>query len=152
MTTPFLVSDLQLFEGAPGTHDPELTAYQDTGGVWTIGWGHTGPEVVQGLTWSFAQCLTALNADIAIATGSLDLWLPWWRTLNDARQDGLANMAFNMGLHRLMGFHLMLAALQAGDWQAANDNALDSKWDTQVGPTRANFVANLFLTGVRPAA
>jgi len=27
-----------------------LTAYQDQVGVWTIGYGHTGPDVYQGLT------------------------------------------------------------------------------------------------------
>ena len=31
-----------------------LTAYQDPLGIWTIGWGHTGPEVVSGLTWTQA--------------------------------------------------------------------------------------------------
>ena len=26
-----------------------LVAYQDIRGIWTCGWGHTGPEVVEGL-------------------------------------------------------------------------------------------------------
>ena len=28
----------------------KLEAYLDGGGVWTIGWGHTGPDVYEGLT------------------------------------------------------------------------------------------------------
>ena len=32
-----------------------LEAYQDTRGIWTIGWGHTGPEVVKGLVWTQEQ-------------------------------------------------------------------------------------------------
>ena len=34
----------QQFEGC------RLTAYQDQVGVWTIGYGHTGPDVTPGLT------------------------------------------------------------------------------------------------------
>jgi len=41
-----------------------LTAYKDTGGVWTIGFGHTGPEVVEGLVWTYDQCKAALLSDI----------------------------------------------------------------------------------------
>lgn len=32
-----------------------LTAYQDSGGVWTIGIGHTGPDVQPGMTITVAQ-------------------------------------------------------------------------------------------------
>lgn len=41
-----------------------LKAYQDLGGVWTIGYGHTGPEVHEGLTWTQEQCDDALKEDI----------------------------------------------------------------------------------------
>jgi lysozyme len=42
----------------------KLTAYQDDGGVWTIGWGHTGLEVVAGLEWSQTQADNQLLPDI----------------------------------------------------------------------------------------
>lgn len=41
-----------------------LHAYQDSGGVWTIGWGHTGPDVHEGLVWTRAQALAALREDL----------------------------------------------------------------------------------------
>jgi lysozyme len=41
-----------------------LEAYQDSGGVWTIGWGHTGPEVHAGLVWTREQCVEALQSDL----------------------------------------------------------------------------------------
>lgn len=44
-----------------------LEAYQDQGGVWTIGWGHTGPEVREGLSWTQAQADAALAADLSVA-------------------------------------------------------------------------------------
>jgi lysozyme len=43
-----------------------LTAYQDSGGVWTIGWGHTGPEVHKGLVWTREQCVAALRKDLGL--------------------------------------------------------------------------------------
>ena len=38
-----------------GFESCRLTAYQDLKGIWTIGWGHTGPEVVEGLVWTQNQ-------------------------------------------------------------------------------------------------
>lgn len=42
-----------------------LTAYQDDGGVWTIGWGHTD-GVQQGDTWTQQQADDALVSDVGI--------------------------------------------------------------------------------------
>lgn len=41
-------------------------AYQDSKGVWTIGVGHTGPEVVKGLVWTVDQCMKALVQDAEV--------------------------------------------------------------------------------------
>src|SRR5690625_2307834 len=46
---------LKHFEGV------RLKAYRDPVGVWTIGYGHTGPEVHEGLVWSHAQAEKALR-------------------------------------------------------------------------------------------
>lgn len=43
----------------------KLQAYKDTGGVWTIGRGHTGPEVVEGLTCTYEQAMAWLQSDQA---------------------------------------------------------------------------------------
>jgi lysozyme len=40
-----------------------LHAYQDIAGVWTIGYGHTGPEVGPGVVWTKEQCDDALSDD-----------------------------------------------------------------------------------------
>lgn len=44
----------------------DLHAYQDQGGVWTIGYGHTGPEVHAGLVWTLAQAEAALLLDLGV--------------------------------------------------------------------------------------
>ena len=51
IATPLITT----FEGV------RLTAYQDTGGVWTIGVGETGPEVKQGLTITYEQAMGMLT-------------------------------------------------------------------------------------------
>ena len=48
----------------------------------------------------------------------------------------LANMIFNMGRSRIIGFRKMLAAVDERDWSAAADEMHDSKWRRQV-PARA---------------
>ena len=56
------------FEGCDHLRkDGRYEAYPDpgTGGKpWTIGWGHTGPEVKPGLIWTQAQCDQQLEADL----------------------------------------------------------------------------------------
>ncbi len=142
MTTPSLANDIAACEGL------RLDAYQDTGGVWTIGFGHTGPEVHKGLSWTLAQAEAALHLDIAETERQLDAEMPWWRDLNDPRQDVLANMAFNMGVHGLLGFERMLRAADDFDFEGAAADMLASKWASQVGD-RAKRLAEQMRTGVR---
>jgi lysozyme len=49
-----------------------LTSYLDSGGVWTIGIGHTGPEVVKGLTITKRQSEIYLKEDMGIAARKLN--------------------------------------------------------------------------------
>lgn len=139
MTTANLIPDLEYDEGC------RLSAYQDTRGIWTIGYGHA--YVHAGTVWTQAQADAQLNIDIAHTEASLDNQLPWWRKLDDVRQDVIAEMAFNMGVTNLCQFHHTLAAMQSGQWQQAHDGMLASLWATQVGQ-RANRLARQMLTGV----
>ncbi len=53
----------------------ELTAYPDPGSggdPWTIGYGHTGPEVVPGVRWTQAQADAALRRDLARFGATVD--------------------------------------------------------------------------------
>ena len=145
MTTPQLIADLRRDEGA------RLIAYPDPltrGSPWTIGYGHAGREVHPGLVWTEAQAQSALRADVALVVQALDGALPWWRTLSDERQDVLVNMAFNMGVHGLLGFRRMLHLAEAGEFAAAARAMLDSEWAEQV-PARAERLARQMQTGRR---
>ena len=145
MTTEFLAQDIRGDEGC------ELTAYPDPvshGDPITIGVGHCGPEVYLGLVWTQEQADSALTSDIARAERALDSEMPWWRSMCDTRQDVWANMAFNMGVGKLSGFHMTIAALQTHDYESASDQMLDSAWARQVGH-RAVRLAEQMRTGVR---
>ena len=119
-----------------------LKPYRDTEGLLTIGVGRNLDDV--GITSEEAYHL--LESDIGWVMADLDRNAPWWRHLSEPRQRALVNMAFNLGWPRLSGFRNMLAALQAGDFERAAAEALDSKWARQVG-ARAARIANVIREG-----
>jgi lysozyme len=141
MTTAYLAADIARDEGC------RLCAYQDTLGVWTVGYGHA--HVPPGTVWTQAQADDQLAADIARAAGLLDAHIPWWRGLADPRQDVLANMTFNLGwLSRdgrrgLGAFHTTLALIKAGDYAAAAAHMLSLPWAHQVGARAARLSAQM---------
>lgn len=71
------------------------TAYQDSGGTWTIGYGHTGPSVVEGLQWSQAECEATLARDVTIKHDEVKklVTVP----LNDNQMAALTSFAYNLG-------------------------------------------------------
>jgi len=137
MTTANLIPDLKDDEGC------RLSAYRDTKGIWTCGWGHA--YVHPGTVWTQAQADAQLLADVAHTEASLDIQLPWWRKLDDVRQDVIVNMAFNMGVATLCQFHNTLAAVQRGDWQAAKEGMLSSLWAKQVRHRAERLAQQMFL-------
>ena len=139
--TPLLFDDLERDEGL------RLRAYQDTVGRWTIGYGHAA-GVVAGEVWSRKEADMMLNADVERIVAQLDQALPWWRMLDDVRQDAIAEMGFNMGIGTLCNFAHALNYLQSGDWANASAALLLSKWAAQVGK-RAQRLAFMVRNGAR---
>jgi lysozyme len=144
--TPHLAEDIKRDEGC------KLVAYKDTLDIWTVGVGHA--HVAPGTVWTQAQCDAQLDEDIRKAVALLDVHVPWWRQLNDARQDVMVNLCFNMGFgdgtRGLSSFKRTLAFIEAGNFAAAADNLLASKWAGQV-KSRSGRLATQLRTGVRVA-
>lgn len=143
MTSPYLLADLRRDEGC------RLQAYPDPlsgGEPWTIGYGHTGREVVPGLVWTETTALAVLTDDAVRTAAGLDTAVPWWRSLDDLRQDVLMNMAFQMGVRGLLGFKATLNMVVHGDYASAADHMLDSAWARQT-PNRAKRLALQMRTG-----
>lgn len=113
---------------------------------WTIGVGHTGPEVHGGLVWNDEQIDAARDADIDEATEGCRENFPWFDALNEPRQAVLVSMAFQMGIHRLLGFVNTLKAIGDGKYGAAADGMRSSVWAHQT-PLRAIRLAEQMETG-----
>lgn len=116
-----------------------LKPYVDTAGKTSIGVGRNLDDV--GISNEEARAM--LNADIDRTESGLRRSFSWFLTAPEPVQRGLTNMAFNVGVFRLMGFQKMLTALAAMDYETAAREALASKWATQVGD-RAVRIAELF--------
>ena len=128
-----LVKELILDEGY------KYEIYEDHLAFATLGVGHLildkDPEFGKplGTPVSEERILECLNNDIDIVCRELDRNMPWWKELGDEKMRVLANMCFNLGITRLLKFRKYLAALEAGDFETAGEEMIDSKWATQVG-------------------
>ena len=119
-----------------------LLPYVDSVGKTTIGYGRNLTDV--GITKS--EALTLLENDLTNAIAELTRAHPIVLNLDPVRQIVLTNMAFNMGVPSLNGFHLMWAAIDRGNFDEASIAMLDSKWATQVG-ARATRLASELVSG-----
>ena len=119
-----------------------LRPYTDTVGKITIGVGRNLEDV--GITSVEADFL--LTNDIQKVQAQLNSTMSWWAGLSDNRQLVIANMAFNMGVPRLLGFKRMWEALEVHNYVHAADEMMDSKWAGQVG-TRAIRLAKIMKGG-----
>ena len=89
----FNAAGLQLLKRLEGCR---LTAYVDAAGIWTIGYGHTGHEVVPGLAWTQSHAEEALHSDIEQFSQGLQSLIR--RPLNDNQFSALVIFAYNIGL------------------------------------------------------
>ena len=116
--------------------------YEDTTGVLSIGVGRNLDD--RGL--SDEEVTFLLYNDIYLSQSELMQTFDWFQLLNEARQDAIISMHFNLGLTRLLKFKKTLAALSDGDFLTASEEMLDSKWADQVGQ-RAIELSAMVRTG-----
>jgi lysozyme len=86
-----------------------LKAYPDPGSggdPWTIGYGHTGPEVKRGLVWTQAQADAALQSDLAHFDHGVSALLGS-SPATQGQFDALVSFAFNVGLGNLKNSTLL---------------------------------------------
>ena len=70
----------------------------------------------------------------------------WFGALNEARQEAMIDLSFNLGQTRLRGFKKALDAMSTEDFDRAADEFMDSRWSEQVG-NRATEVTEMIRTG-----
>jgi len=134
-----------------------LKPYRDTGGVWTVGYGHnleaTGEPIPDQISEREAEDL--LERDLAKATLNCEFFIRGYDALDPVRKAVLVDMCFNMGLGSaesgkgLLSFRNTLALLAEGQYERAAENMLVSRWAEQVGD-RAVEDARMISTGLWP--
>lgn len=126
-----------------------LSAYPDplTGGApWTIGYGHTGPDVHEGACWTQADCEAQLDHDVDKADFACQVTFPWFWGLNEPRRAVLVGMCFQMGLDGLQQFKRTLDAIRDERYEDAAESMRQSEWAKQT-PQRAARLAAQMATG-----
>jgi lysozyme len=112
-----------------------LTAYQDQVGVWTIGYGHTGPDVTAGMTISIDAAQALLAKDVSSAADCVNNLVEV--TLTQEEFDALVDFVFNLGAGAFRG-STMLRDLNAGDFTSAA--AQFDMWDHAGGAVVAGLL------------
>lgn len=118
-----------------------LKLYKDSLDISTIGYGRNLE----------ANGISHLVADIMFEEDFVEavrnaMNIPEYAQLNEARRGVLIEMVFNMGYSAVMKFVNTRAAMARGDFEAAANGMLASKWARQVH-TRANTLAEIMRTG-----
>lgn len=111
-----------------------LVAYQDSGGVWTIGYGHT-KGVTQGMTCTQAQAEQWLLDDVADAAAAVNRLAHI--AMSQEEFDALVDFTFNAGIGAFAGSTL-LKLLNARDIEGAA-NEFD-RWDLIDGKVIAGLL------------
>lgn len=157
MKRPDLINQLKRHEGLV------LHAYRCSANRWTIGYGRNlqdkglsnEEKEMFGVEKSMdmltrkitkAQATKLLTSDVAEFEASVISKVSFFDELDSVRQDILINMAFNMGINRLMKFKNMLGKLKEHDYQGSADEMKDSKWYVQVGIRSAELYVQM-VTG-----
>jgi lysozyme len=83
---------LALTKGFEGLH---LEAYRDCAGIWTIGYGHTGPAVCAGQSLSGLEAEDLLRADLADAVSCVNRAVQ--TAISQGQFDAMVDFCFNAG-------------------------------------------------------
>jgi lysozyme len=123
--------------------------YLDHLGYATFGIGHLireddpehGWEV--GTEVSESRVAEAFESDIETVLSDCNTLYPDFDSLPEEAQQIIANMMFNLGRPRLSAFKGMKAGVDAGDWNEAADQMVDSRWYKQVGARAERLVERM---------
>ena len=123
----------------------ETHAYKCTSGKITVGVGRNiDPD--GGLGLSDDEIDVLLENDIDRSIKELGAAFNWFSDLNEARRDAMIDLAFNLGLPRLLKFKNALAAMAEADYDLAAAEFMDSKYASQV-KDRAIEICAMIKTG-----
>lgn len=111
-----------------GSESCRLTAYPDPVGIWTIGYGHTGPDVHPGLVITREQAESLLEMDLAHAELAVNTYVKV--PLTQHQFDALVDFTFNVGAGNFFNSSL-LKYLNEKNYVAADGEF--KRWDLAEG-------------------
>lgn len=128
---------LQLTERAEAAGGPNLTAYWDSyGQVWTIGYGHTGSDVYQGMVIDAGTAADMLRSDIAAAEATVNRLVSV--SLTQGQFDALVDFVYNVGSGNFASSTL-LSDVNSGN--LADVGAQLARWNHAGGNVLAGLTA-----------
>ena len=105
-----------------------LTAYQCSAGVWTIGYGSTGPGIAKGVKWTQAQADKRLDDDLRRFAGGVFAAVS--RQATPEQLGAMISLAYNIGIGAFRSSTL-LRKFNGGDVIGAGDQFL--RWNRAGG-------------------
>lgn len=134
-----------------------LDAYQDTRGIWTIGYGDTG-SLLDGTVIGPGVAIDQATANSmffqryqrAFVAASGDVGNTIFNTISSPRQAALVDMAYNLGGAGLAEFRQFLGYIALAEWDLAVSAGYQSRWAKQV-PNRAKAALDIILSGEWPS-
>jgi len=93
-----------------------LEAYRDCAGVWTVGYGHTGPGVVEDMTVNDAEAEVLLLADLEDAVACVNRKVIV--AISQSQFDAMVDFCFNAGRGNFLQSTL-LRKVNTGDFDGA---------------------------------
>jgi lysozyme len=118
VVTDTLLNLVKSFEGC------RLEAYKDIVGVFTIGYGCTGADIVEGLVWTQEQADSDLQNKLQILQQQILELLEV--QLSQNQQDALTDFAYNLGIGALKS-SFILKCINCNNFDAAPGQFL--KWN-----------------------
>ena len=91
-------------------------SYQDSVGIWTIGVGHTGPDIGPGMVIDDAEVDVLLNSDLAEAEECIEDNCD--APISQNQYDAVCSLIFNIGCSAFKSSTL-LALVNVGKYEAA---------------------------------
>ncbi len=129
------LADLKQEEGCNTDDDGYHVPYQDSLGIWTVGYGRN----IQTAKFTELEATRWLHEDYTRAA-TLAEQIPEFKALSRNRKRVLIAMVYQLGLTGVMQFRKMRMAIRHGNWNTAGQEMLKSKWASQT-PARAKRMA-----------